>query len=141
MYISPMQQRYVYNHIPSYAMTIELQLYTFTYTYKYLHFLLYKQVVDSGNNDKKTKILKGKSGLRSVVSHGLKDDSISNYSKLKNNYNLNLKNNDNNEKIKEQIYEKIHEKKNEKSVTDIPSNKNVRNSIPHFDRTEKSEEV
>jgi hypothetical protein len=85
--------------------------------------------------------VKGKSGLRSVVSHGLKDDSISNYSKVKNNDNLNLKNNDNNEKIKEQIYEKIHEKKNEKSVVDISSNKNVRNSIPHFDRTEKSEEV
>lgn len=103
---------------------------------------IHKQVVDNSDDDNKKKITKskllGKSGLRSIVSHGLKDDSIMNYSKLKNNDNLN---NNSIEKIKNQIYEKIHEKKNEKSAIEIPNNKNVRNSIPNLNRTEKSEEV
>jgi hypothetical protein len=108
----------------------------------YSYMCIYKQVTNDNNGDEKKKIIKGKllgkSGLRSIVSHGLKDDSIMNYSKLKSNDNLN---NDSNEKIKNQIYEKIHEKKNVKSPIEIPNNKSVRNSIPNFDRTEKSEEV
>lgn len=114
--------------------------------------------INNNDNTKKKKILKGKllgkSGLRTEVSSGLKDDSISNYStlqkKIMKNENENFENiilNQFESKINFNNNEIInHEKKNHEKVAletnnNTDSNNSNNSNNLNFGRTEKSEEV